>query len=240
MERLATLWKYQEIDLIMDQYIQEKRNCNSRQKLVKIRDYLIKQEETLMSMDKDAVRRSNLLSKLQQDCDEIDKQIQERIKKLESEEFDTLSELEELMTEGIQLKDSIAKKEAELKRLAKDLNNFQSKLNSIRGRVAKAKKEYQEIKKVYDKEVEGINKKLAEQKEKRDEVEKAISKELLSKYKNIKAGRTPVITPLIGNQCGGCFMSLASLVFQRVKENKQIVECENCGRILFDKESISG
>ena len=238
MERLGTLWKYQEIDLLMDQHILDKKNSDSRKKLLKIRNYLVRQEENLISMDKDASQRNNLLGKLYDEYNGISGRIHTQIEKMESDEIISMEELEQLTKEGLILKDLIRRKEEELKRLSKDLDNFKKRINNIRQKVSEAKKEYIEVKKVYDAEVAAINKELAILKKQRDAVAQNIDKALMAKYKNIKASRTPVISPLTGNQCGGCFMSLASLVVQRVKDGKRIVECENCGRILYDKESI--
>jgi predicted nucleic acid-binding Zn-ribbon protein len=240
MEQLGTLWKYQELDLLMDQYILEKKNSELRQQLLKIKNYLVKQERSLVSMDSDATNKNQLLNKLQQEFNSIEERIKVQMEKLESEEVDSLDEIDELMKEGFQLRDRIRKKEVELKRLDKELQTFVNKIQDIRQRVAKAKEEYIAVKKDYDVEVAGINQELNKLKGQRDKMGSSINRELMMKYKNIKASRTPVMSPLIGNQCAGCNMSLASLMIQRVKDAERIVECENCGRILFDKESITG
>ena len=36
-----------------------------------------------------------------------------------------------------------------------------------------------------------------------------------------------------GDQCGGCNISLPSLVVNSVREGQKLIECENCGRILY-------
>ena len=35
-------------------------------------------------------------------------------------------------------------------------------------------------------------------------------------------------------QCGGCFMSLPSATLRELKLGEKTVECDNCGRILYD------
>lgn len=238
MERLSTLWKYQELDLLMDQYILDKKNSESRQKLLKIKNYLIKQDENLVSMDNDADRKMNLVNKIQQEYTGLNDRIQAQLTRLQSDEEILSEELEAITKEGMALNDRIRRKEDELRKLTQELKSFQNKLGNIRRKVANAKKEYVDVKKNYDVEVKKINEELIALKEKRDKIGEGVDKALMAKYKNIKASRSPVISVLTGNQCDGCFMSLASLVVQRVKDGKRIVECENCGRILFDKESI--
>src|SRR5690554_3040687 len=121
MEQLGTLWKYQELDLLIDQYILEKKNSELRQQLLKIKNYLVKQERSLVSMDSDATNKNQLLNKLQQEFNSIEERIKVQMEKLESEEVDYLDEIDELMKEGFQLRDRIRKKEVELKRLDKEL-----------------------------------------------------------------------------------------------------------------------
>ncbi|NLB41923.1 MAG: hypothetical protein GX815_06620 [Clostridiales bacterium] len=239
MEQLETLWKYQELDLLMDQYILEKKNSELRHQLLKIKNYLVKQERSLVSMDSDATRKNEMLNKLQLEFNSIEERIQVQMEKLKSEDMEFIPEIESLAKEGFQLQDRIRRKEDELKRLDKELRSFVNRIQDIRQRVAKAKEDYVSVKKDYDVEAAGINEELNKLKGQRDKMGSIISNELMNKYRNIKASRTPVMSPLVGNQCNGCNMSLASLMIQRVKDAKRIVECENCGRILFDKESIT-
>ncbi|HHU48410.1 MAG: zinc ribbon domain-containing protein [Caldicoprobacterales bacterium] len=237
MERLEALWKYQELDLLVDQYNLEKKNSDSRQRLLKIKNYLIKQEQNLVSMDNNADMKLDLLAKLHQEYSNIKDRIQIQLAKLETDEVLSLEELDELTKEGLTLKNNIRKKEEELEKLTQDLKKFQRRLDDIRKRVASAKTEYVEVKKDYDAEVKKINEELLKVKSQRDKIGEEISKPLMAKYKNIKSSKSPVISLLSDNQCDGCFMSLASLVIQRVKDGKKIVECENCGRILYYRES---
>src|SRR5690554_2045882 len=157
MERLEVLWKYQELDLQIDQYIQKKKSSDSRQRLLKIKNYLIKQEKGLLNMDNNADRKLNLLSKLEKEYEGIGDRIKAQLAKLESDEILSLEEVEEITKEGMMLNDKIRRKEDELKKLKQELNSFQNKLNDIRRKVAEAKKEYVEVKKDYDAEVKEIN-----------------------------------------------------------------------------------
>jgi len=236
MNRLETLWKYQELDLQMDQYIMEKKNSDSRQRLLKIKDYLVKQEKNLLDMDNNADKRLDVLARMEEEFNKLKDRIQTQMERLKSDKVLSLQELEEITKEGLILNDNIRRKEEELKKIKKEHENFQKKLNEIRRKVADAKNEYMDVKKDYDEEVKRINEKLLKLKEERDKIGESISKTLLAKYNNIKASKTPVISLLTDNQCDGCFMSLASLVVQRVKDGDRIVECENCGRILYYRE----
>lgn len=233
MEQLEILWKYQELDLLMDQYGLDQKNSDLRQKLLKLKNYLVKQEEYLVRLDSEAGRKNSFYNKIQNECDSISKAIKEEMEKLESSEITDVSDLEDMSRAGLIMRDRLMKKEEELKRLLKEIEVFQKKLDDIRVKVARAKKEYADVKKDYDKEVLMLQQDYTKTKEQRDNLGSGIDKVLLAKYKNIKASKSPVISLMDNNQCGGCFMSLASLVVQNVKDRKRIIECENCGRILY-------
>jgi predicted nucleic acid-binding Zn-ribbon protein len=42
-----------------------------------------------------------------------------------------------------------------------------------------------------------------------------------------------------GESCSGCYMSIPPQVFVNVKKNESIINCPNCGRILYYKEAIA-
>ena len=56
----------------------------------------------------------------------------------------------------------------------------------------------------------------------------------LSPNRAIKPHCTPPMAKLVDGQCGGCFMSLPSATLRELKLGEKTVECDNCGRILYD------
>ena len=56
----------------------------------------------------------------------------------------------------------------------------------------------------------------------------------LEKYRQIKLHCTPPMAKLVNGQCSGCFMSLPSATLLEISKGERIVECDNCGRILYD------
>jgi predicted nucleic acid-binding Zn-ribbon protein len=55
----------------------------------------------------------------------------------------------------------------------------------------------------------------------------------MERYANIKQHATPPMARLVGGQCGGCYMSLPSVTLKQIQTEGRIVECDNCGRILY-------
>ncbi len=67
-------------------------------------------------------------------------------------------------------------------------------------------------------------------------LEKEIDQKLLEKYKrNSKRIGSNVIVPLKGEKCSGCYIDISKVMLADIKKGNTLVNCENCGRILFIK-----
>ena len=71
--------------------------------------------------------------------------------------------------------------------------------------------------------------------EKRDAESAQLDEDLLSLYNRLLASRgAPVVVELSSaGQCRGCHVKAISSIMVRVQGGKELVQCENCGRILF-------
>jgi len=141
--------------------------------------------------------------------------------------------LDQVEKKLLESKDKLRNKQRELEILIKDMESLGSQLEDIRIRINKGKKEYSKIKQKYDDQLEKIEASCKEIQEKKEQLESKVDKNLLNKYKTLKSSHATAIAVIEQDRCGGCNMSLASLVIQKVKEQNAVVECENCGRILY-------
>ncbi len=64
-----------------------------------------------------------------------------------------------------------------------------------------------------------------------------VDQKMLTRYMQVKRNQAVPIAKVENNQCGGCNMSLPSVVIKRVISSDTIVECDNCGRILYAPET---
>ena len=133
------------------------------------------------------------------------------------------------------LTDTISRYEQELTKMRKDADSRDRQQKDIRVRAAKAKQEYDQIKAVYDKEYKQDTAKLAEMKKNIEAEAAKQNPELLERYRSIKQHCTPPMARLADGQCCGCFMQLPSATLRALKEGT-LVECDNCGRILYCEE----
>jgi len=233
MGRLDMLWDYQNLDLMMDKYDNMRRNSPLRHKLIELKNYLMEQQEQLLKLNDEAEKKNHILNRINHEYESIVNTFKSDYLKVEGGQVKNVKQLEEMQNVAMELKDKLAKKEEELKNLLKDIQALSSRLEEIRVRMVKAKKEYSGIKARYDSEIDDIQKEYKRLKAQRDELKSKIDDGLIKKYNRLKSSRNTAMVMIEQDCCGGCNMTLAALVLERLKKENGIIECENCGRILY-------
>src|SRR5690349_4999590 len=111
--------------------------------------------------------------------------------------------------------------------LEKAKKNVGSKETVLKGK----KDELEKIISATEKEEKHFNKLSSEAREKVDE-------RLLLSYdrirKNYRNGLG--VVPVVRDACGGCFNAIPPQKQSEIKQRKKIIICENCGRILVDRD----
>ena len=113
------------------------------------------------------------------------------------------------------------------------VKGISNQYDEMRKRVPKAKKEYASLKEVYDKELAEDQKKLNVLKQERDAFANGIGETVMERYNAIKFNRPDPLAQVANGQCSGCNMEIAATYQRRLKDKENIVECENCGRMLY-------
>ena len=76
---------------------------------------------------------------------------------------------------------------------------------------------------------------LEELSKERAEIAGKIDEDLLSRFERLFQSKgNAVVVALEHEVCTGCHMKVTTQTAHRVKAGKEIVSCENCGRILYD------
>lgn len=163
---------------------------------------------------------------------------------------DIVKQVEELMDESVEDCD-----EKQLDYCAKQIEKLNQSLEEFEREVVKINKELSDTSYKQGKEFEQAGKtssayrknaeefnalkqsKSAEASEIMKELrgmEGQLDKELLDKYKKIRASKRPVFVPFRAPaSCGGCGMDVASDIVNKLGEGRHIQECPNCGRIMY-------
>ena len=191
MDQLAMLWQYQVEDRKADKLEQELSRSPLRQKMntcrtqfnAKQKQYKQMEEQVAILSDrKDAIR--DAITR----CEEQLRHLQSRFEQ---------NPPKALLSEVNRFLETIGSYEQEMKRMAKDANDYDQKERSLRRDAIKLKEEFDNLKKQYDKESPEKEAALKAQKAIVAKKGEGISPELLARYHEIKKRITPPLARLI-------------------------------------------
>jgi uncharacterized protein len=132
---------------------------------------------------------------------------EKEIRKIEDEELELMMEADKLRADlGVEEKNAATVKESVARQTA-DLN---AKSKTLESRLEELTKE-------------------------RAQIAGKIDEDLLGRFERLfKSKGDAVVVPLEHEVCTGCHMKVTTQTAHRAKAGKEIVSCENCGRILYD------
>ncbi|HIU15075.1 MAG TPA: hypothetical protein IAC49_01375 [Candidatus Ventricola intestinavium] len=235
MEQYELLWKYQQVDMELDQYEKEMRGNSNRKELLKHRDFLLEQQGVLKKIESDVEIMSDRMEALADEIERLNGSVSEAAARFEANRPVDVEETKKQIAAMQKLVSTISRYESELAKMRKDADARDRQQREVRVRAAKARAEFDRIKVIYDEEYKTAAVKLEELKKKVAREAQGIEPELLEKYKAIKRHSTPPITRIHDDRCGGCNMQLPAADMNRVRTGAPYVECENCGRIILVK-----
>lgn len=236
MGKLDALWEYQAVELKKEALEREVINTPARTKLNKLHGFLTEQQNAISRTQREIVQRQTALERLQDQVEKLLNRVE-----LERSEFDEMQNDEECTAEEMtecrhnheRLLDELAAVRREISDLVKWLDSAVKEYKDTRNKAGKAKKEYDTLRVVCEEE-------YAKSEGSRKEADAAVAAlaanvdpALLERYKRVKRNHTVPMAKVENNQCGGCNMSLPMVVVKRVQSSDGLVECENCGRILY-------
>ncbi len=233
MVNLDNLWKYSLMDMEAERFEAKMRKSPNRQKLLSIKNYLVEQQNNMKKIEAEINSMSERLGAIQADIDKQSKILNELTAELTDAENDSILELEGEIDETERLLNTFSKLEQDLRKIRKDADTRYKHQREILGNAAQKKAEYDKIKEVYDVEFKQDKEKLGKLKAQVEEASKTIEPELLAHYKSVRQHCVPPMAKLINGQCSGCNMSLPSAAMHRITDGNEIVECDNCGAILY-------
>ena len=219
MRQLDRLWKYQAADKKVADYETEIRQFPLRQQLLKLRNIVADQQTVVRGMENDG--------------DKAEAALEEIKKSLADNAFETAAQVHRAIAQMADAEGKLKSAEKELSKMVSHSQMMENRYKEVRTKAAKARDEYTRLKAGYDKEFEKQTARLEELKQERANAAQGIDEAYMERYKAIRSQRFPVLASLRNDQCSGCNMSLPSAVAKQLQGSDEIVECENCGRILY-------
>ena len=232
--QLDTLWKFMQVDMEADGFENKMRQSEKRQRLIRQRDFLKDQQANMKKLENEVAVMQDRLEAVSDEAERLEKLLQSL-----TEEFKNNppadAEAAGKQAEAVQkLLETLNRYEQELLKMRKDADTKDRQQKEIRVRAAKTKMEFDQLKAEYDKEFKGDTEKLQAMRARTEQEAKKVDPQVLAKYRSIKQHCTPPMARLVNGQCSGCFMSLPSATLLDIRNGDRIVECDNCGRILYD------
>lgn len=232
--QLKPLWQFMQVDMEADGFENQMRQSANRQKLIKQRDFLKDQQANMKKLESEVAVMQDRLAAVQDEAQRLSKVLEGLSAEFESNPPTNIEDAQKQAESVQKLVDSLTRYEQELTKMRKDADAKDRQQKEIRVRAAKTKMEYDQLKVEYDKEYKADTARLQKMREHTEEEAKKVDPQLLAKYRSIKQHCTPPMAKLINGQCSGCFMSLPSATLLDIRNGDRIVECDNCGRILYD------
>lgn len=231
---LDKIIEYQKLDSEIVNLENQLYKSSDREKAAEIQKSLKDQHARLIALENSAAKANQAYKKASEKYAEYNKK---------------LSELEN------QLKAADEKQVGLYEKAYKDFSSISSTLErdvtNLYTEIMQISKEYEEIIKNSKTEREMFDKYKASYDRRKSETEpeieklkgelaaaaKGVNEELLKAYKQKRENRIfPVFVALANSKCSGCRMEVSASKIGQMKNNKfGIIECENCGRFIYNK-----
>lgn len=221
---MQELLKYQHIDGELRRLNAELNSSESRKKVNEMQQYMRETQNKIIALDGVA---SGIL---------------EALNKIKKEYASVVEKIEQLLKTDAcdDAQDEASRLAEKLSRLERELNNLQTKLVSVSKdfdtfmkNAVTAKNNLKFHKQAFEKQKEEVEPKINKLTTELAEQKKKVRAELMAKYQAKADGKYfPVFVPLKDNRCGGCRMEVPAGKIKDL-QSKQIIECENCGRIIY-------
>lgn len=234
--KILKLLEYQEADKqyrTLNKNLTHSKNAkavsSAKKHAAEAKDSLIKLDRMAGDLINSFDKKIEILSKNQVKVNDFVKVI---------EEVDDLKELEYVQKKLDELI-------LECNQLGKDINALKDKIHQIKVKTTEAMRlgkesseKYKIAKTEYDKLKAELNPQAKKIKDKIAALEKEINdQQIMDRYNRIKDNNIfPVLVKFENESCMGCGMNIASDLQSKLSEEGNLVECPNCGRLMYKEK----
>lgn len=238
MDKLALLYEYQQADAELEAYEKKLKSTPIRKQLIKLQNFLKKQQAVLREMENKSLVEQNALSEISSQYDRMIELLNKKHKDIgeyEKMELDVIDPgvVRDLVHEYETTFENIVKQKRRAVSVQTKAQETAARLKEILPRVSKAQQDFALLKKQHEDELRAGAAELDKLKKALETAAAKVDPALIERYNSIKQNRAMPVSQLKDGRCMGCNMELPSRDLAKLKKSGAIVECENCGRILF-------
>lgn len=230
---IEALLNYQTVDADLKKIETELYESQERKKALSAKKYLDSVEENVNKLDDRAETLSLQYQAQTEELKRFKEQEQELVSALE--EIDDcaqagylIKKAEELIAKIKKINFDIATVSASIQAVMKEYVTIKKTTKAAQEQYNENGKKYNEFKASRQAEKEAIEKKLAE-------IKAQVDPKLMDLYLKKRANKIfPIAYEVTNKVCGACNMSLSLSELNRLK-NGEVIECDQCGRLLYQK-----
>lgn len=237
-ESLQALWKLQRIHSKIDDITTLKGELpmevsDLEDEIAGLETRMNKLEGELKEIENEISNRKTTISNAKTQIKKYEQQ-QNAVKN--SREFDALTKEIELNKLDIELGEKKMREAGVAKDAkAKTIEEANVVLDNKKKDLTKKKEELERIIEETEKEEAELNKKV-------DKAQKDLDARLMQAYYRIRSSYRNglAVVSVARNSCGGCYAVVPPQLQAEIKQSKNIIICEHCGRILVDESVMEG
>ncbi len=236
MRKMEALWAYQEAEVAKNNVENEIRTTPARLQLNKLHKQLKNQQAVIAKLSEDIEAYEQQLTKLTDQVGKLEARLQmesSELATMKQDDESTAEEMTELKVDIERLNREVSQGVREAKSLLGDIEKASDEYQNTARSASKAKKEYDTLRMQCEEERIARQGELDQHDKNLELLSKTVDPALLERYQQVKLHHAVPIAKIVNSKCGGCNMSLPMVMLKKIATTDGIVECENCGRILY-------
>ena len=236
VRKMEALWAYQEAEVAKNAVENEIRTTPARIQLNKLHKQLKSQQTVIAKLSEDIEAYEQQLAKLSDHVSKLEARLQVESAELvtiKQDDESTAEEMTELKGDIERLNREVSQGVREAKTLLGEIEKASEEYQTTARAANKAKKEYDTLRVTCEEERVSRQGELDRHDQNLEKLSKTVDPALLERYNQVKLHHAVPIAKIVNSKCGGCNMSLPMVMLKKIATTDGIVECENCGRILF-------
>ena len=212
----------------------ELAKSTDREKAAAIQQELKSYHSRLLVLEENAKRVNDAYSKAIKKYQEYNEKLAELEKQIETVSSENFELYEKAYKDFANIATGL---EREIAKLHNDIQQISHEYEEIIKKSKIGREKFDKHKEKYTKLKLELEPKISELKAELAKLQKGVDAKLLQRYNQKRENKIfPVFVPLADNKCGGCRMEISASKLGAMKTNEfGVIECENCGRIIYAK-----
>ena len=231
---LENILKYQEIESKLIAEESELSKSKDREKAAEIQQILKNQRSRIVELENQAAKVNASYKKATEKYAEFLKKLEALEKEMESADSSKVAVYEKAYKDFSAVANSLEKDIASIysliQEISKEYEGIMKKSKEDRAKFDKYKTAYDKLKAEKEPKITALKEELAKQ-------VKSIDSKLLNIYNQKRDSKMfPVFVAIAAKKCGGCRMEISASKLGQMKTNEYgVIECEICGRFIYNK-----